>query len=398
MSSDISEEDRMTAQRLLSFFEQSRSATIARTKVLVELESPSGDLEGSRAVVEVLADAAQQVSGVTSVERIESPNYGEHLRVRAFGDGGSASGDSILLVGHTDTVHARGSILDRPWRREGNRIYGPGIFDMKANCALVIDVLRAFAELEIRPSTELVLLLTCDEETGSDTGRELVEAEARRARCALVLEPPATGGRVKTGRKGTGIFRMEAIGIAAHAGLEPEKGASAILELARQTQRLHALGDLSKGISVNVGVVSGGTRSNVVAASAVAEIDLRFSTMDDGTRIEREILSSKPFDERVKLLVTGGVNRPPLERNEPALALYEKARRVASALDFDLGEAQVGGASDGNFIAAMGVPVLDGMGVDGDGAHAEHEHIIVDDIARRGALIGGLIAILLDET
>jgi glutamate carboxypeptidase len=394
MNPDVSEKERATSQRLLSFFEQRRAATIERTRMLVEIESPSGDLSGSRAVVDVLADAARQVSGVTSVERIESSDYGEHLRIRAFGDGSSAASDSILLVGHTDTVHARGSIHDRPWRREGNRIYGPGIFDMKANCALAIDVLRAFSELDIRPSTEIVLLLTCDEETGSDTGRALVEAEARRARCALVLEPPATGGRVKTGRKGTGIFRMEAIGVAAHAGLEPEKGASAILELARQTQRLHGLSEASKGISVNVGVVSGGTRSNVVAAAAVAEIDLRFGTINDGTRIEREILDSTPFDERVKLLVRGGVNRPPLERNEAVLALYEKARRVAAALDFDLGEAQVGGASDGNFIAALGIPVLDGMGIDGDGAHAEHEHIIVDDIARRGALIAGLIAAL----
>ena len=237
----------------------------------------------------------------------------------------------------------------------------------------------------------MVLLLTCDEEIGSESGRPLIEASAREASYALVLEPPASGGRVKTGRKGTGIFAMQIEGRAAHAGLEPEKGASAIQELARQIERLHSLNDSKRGVNVNVGVVSGGTRSNVVAADARAEIDMRFSTLSEGKRVESDILGSQPFDKRTRIHISGGINRPPLERNEKVLSLYAHAKRIATILGFELGEAQVGGASDGNFIAAMDIPVLDGLGIDGDGAHAAHEHIKVDDIARRGALLAGLI-------
>jgi glutamate carboxypeptidase len=366
---------------------------LAFTRQLVETESPSGDLEGSRAVVELLAQAAEALDFVTAVERIESPDYGEHLRLRAFGSRQGSDG-ALLIVGHTDTVHARGSLAERPWRVEGNRIYGPGIFDMKANCALVLEALRACAALGFAPQREVVLLLTCDEETGSETGRALVEAEAAHARCALVLEPPASGGRVKTGRKGTANFTIEARGIAAHAGLEPEKGASAILEIARQIERLHGMNAPSRGTTVNAGVVRGGTRSNVVAAEAYVEADVRFSTMDEARRIESELLSLRPVDERVKLTLRGGINRPPLERTEGVAALFEAARQLAAMLDFELGEASVGGASDGNFVAAMCTHVLDGLGIDGDGAHANHEHIIIDDIARRGALLAGLIASL----
>jgi glutamate carboxypeptidase len=336
---------------------------------------------------------ARGIESVTSVERIESPEYGEHLRVRAFDDADEAS-RSVLLVGHTDTVHARGTLRERPWREEGGRIYGPGIFDMKANCVLALEALRACSALDLAPRKPVVLLLTCDEEVGSLTGRPLIEEEARKAHTALVLEPSASGGRVKTARKGTGIFTISAHGVAAHAGLEPEKGASAILELARQTERLHSLNDPARGVSVNVGVFRGGTRSNVVAAEARAEIDLRFATNEDARRLEEAILNSRPFDNRVRLIVEGGVNRPPLERTAGVAALFELARGVAARLDFELGEAAVGGASDGNFAAALGVPVLDGLGVDGDGAHAAHEHIESAALARRGALIAGMIASL----
>ncbi len=364
---------------------------LSLTRALVETESPSGDVEGSRAAVSLLVEAARGINGIASVERIESPGYGEHLRISAF-DQTDENSSSILLVGHTDTVHPRGSLRERPWREENGHIYGPGIFDMKANCVLALEALRACAALPLIPRRSVVLVLTCDEETGSETGRALIEEEAGNARCALVLEPPASGGRVKTARKGTGIFTMEAKGRAAHAGLEPEKGASAILEIARQIERLHALNDVSRGTTVNVGVIRGGTRSNVVAACAHAEIDIRFSTQEEAGRLVTEITEARPFDERVQLLVRGGINRPPMERTASVAALYREAHRIASLLDFDLGEASVGGASDGNFIAAMNVAVLDGLGISGDGAHATHEHILTDDIATRGALLAGLIA------
>ena len=237
-------------------------------------------------------------------------------------------------------------------------------------------------------------MLTCDEEAGSFTGRALVEEESRRAESVLVLEPSATGGRAKTSRKGTGLFTLTANGLAAHAGLEPEKGASAVLEMARQIERLHALNDLSAGINVNVGVVHGGTNANVIAAEARAEIDVRFSTMKEAHLIKTELFGLRAFDERVRISIDGGINRPPLERNGKVMALYEHARFIAARLDFELGEAQVGGASDGNFAAAMGVAVLDGLGIAGDGAHAEHEHIIASDIPRRIALLAALISSL----
>jgi glutamate carboxypeptidase len=381
------------AVALRSLLQEREGAMLALTRALVETESPSGDVRGSRAAVSLLAEAANATPGVTSVERIESPDYGEHLRISAF-DEEKAGGGSIMLVGHTDTVHPRGSLAERPWREDAGRIYGPGIFDMKANCALALEAIRACAASGHKPRRRVVLLLTCDEETGSDTGRSLLEAEAADALCALVLEPPASEGRVKTARKGTGIFTLEARGRAAHAGLEPEKGASAILEVARQIERLHALNDSSCGSTVNVGVVSGGTRSNVVAAEARAEIDIRFNTQEEARRLDAEIRQARPFDDRVQLFVRGGINRPPLERTEGVAALYMKARAIAALLDFELNETSVGGASDGNFIAAKGTAVLDGLGISGDGAHATHEHIVRDDIPVRGALLAGLIATL----
>jgi glutamate carboxypeptidase len=365
---------------------------LALTCALVETESPSGDKDGSNDVASLVASAAGSISAVHSVERITSEDFGEHIRIRAFtGENGAPP---IVILGHTDTVHPRGTIKERPWRTEGNRIYGPGVFDMKANCALALEALHACEATNTQPKSPVTILLTCDEESGSPSGRSLVEEEAKNARAVLVLEPPASGGRVKTGRKGTGMFVLEVHGRAAHAGLDPEKGVSAVLELARQTIRLHNLNDSNTGTTVNVTVAQGGTHSNVVPAEARAEIDVRFGSAEEGRRIESAILNLKAFDERAQLVVKGGINRPPLERTAKVQQLYERARAIAGMLDFDLGEASVGGASDGNFVGAMGVAVLDGLGIEGDGAHAANEHIIVDDIPLRGALLAGLIASL----
>lgn len=382
---------RESMQALRDHFAARQNQVLSLVRSLVETESPSGDEAGSRAIAFLLADVTRSVHAVSSFKQIRGPGFGDHILIRAF-DG--ANGAPIVILGHTDTVHPRGSIKERPWRVEANRIYGPGIFDMKANCALALEVLHACEATGAKPGSPITILLTCDEESGSPSGRALVEAETKDARAVLVLEPPASGGRVKTARKGTGMFTIEVEGRAAHAGLDPEKGVSAVLELARQTVRLHELNQPAKGTTVNVTLVRGGTHSNVVPAAAHAELDLRFTSIDEANRIEREVRNLKPFDERARLKITGGINRPPLERTAKVKSLYEHAREIAARLDFDLGEASVGGASDGNFAAALGVPVLDGLGIDGDGAHAAHEHIIVDGIPTRGALLAGLLASL----
>src|SRR5206468_1458082 len=210
---------------------------------------------------------------------------------------------TVLVLGHTDTVHPRGTIKERPWRAAGNRIYGPGIFDMKVNCAVALEALRACETLGLQTRSAVTILLTCDEETGSPSGRPLVEAEAKKSRAVLVIEPPASGGRVKTARKGTGMFTLEVKGRAAHAGLDPEKGVSAVLELAKQTVSLHELNNAGAGTTVTVTVAHGGTHSNVVPAEARAEIDMRFSSVEVGRRIESAILNLKPFDERAQLII-----------------------------------------------------------------------------------------------
>ena len=388
MSTDIL---RLDLASLDDYFRNRQQEILSLTRALVETESPSGDEEGSKAVVSLLAQEARGINSIKTIERIASRDFGQHLRLKAHDD---IDAKPLVILGHTDTVHPRGSVADRAWRIEGNRAYGPGVFDMKANCALALEAIRACDSLGISPRRPIVVLLTCDEERGSLSGRALVEPEAEDSHAVLVLEPPASGGRVKTARKGTAIFNLETRGKAAHAGLEPEKGASAIVEMARQIELLHGLNQRTDGISINVGVVHGGTVSNVVPARAVAEVDVRFSTNDEAPRVEEIFAGLKPFDQRVQLVVTGEINRPPLERTEQVVGLYEHARSIAATFGYELGEAQVGGASDGNFAAAVGASVLDGLGVDGDGAHAIHEHIIIDDIPRRGALLAALIATL----
>lgn len=386
--------DGLAAWRLLEYFAARRGEVLALARRLCEAESPSGDLEGSRAVVGLLEQEAEGVAGVTSVERLPAPDgYGEHFRLTAFGER-EPGARTLLLLGHTDTVHPRGTLAARPWRESEGRIYAPGVFDMKAGCAVALEALRACGAVGLRPRRTVVLLLTCDEETGSTSGRALVEEEARASGSVLVLEPPAPGGRAKTARKGTAVYTLSAEGRAAHAGLEPEKGASAVHEIARQVERVCALAAPERGTTVNVGVVRGGTRPNVVAEHAEAEIDVRFGTAEEARRVEEFFARLRPSDSRVSLKVAGGVNRPPLERTARVAELYGRARAVAAALDFELGEASVGGASDGNFAAACGAAVLDGLGVDGDGAHAAHEHILADAVVRRGALLAALVATL----
>lgn len=374
----------------IEYFQSERDDIILRLPDVIDTESPSRDEKGSRAVVDVLAQIAGKIPAVDSIERIPAPGLGEHLLIRAFSQ--NSSGEKhILLLGHTDTVHPKGSISERPFRVEDGKIFGPGIFDMKANCLLIFRVLHYMAENNLRPSAPVTILLTCDEEIGSHSGRPLVESEARNAKVCFVFEPSAPGGKVKTGRKGTGNYILKAHGIASHAGLDPQKGANAVGELAQQIVKLHQLNDFESGTTVTVTTIKGGTTTNVVPAEAECEIDVRFTSMTEAERIDGEIRSLGSFDERVSLEVLGGINRPPLEHTAAVATLFEKAKRIAGSLGFELEETQVGGAWDGNFVGALGVPVLDGLGIAGDGAHADHEHILIDDIPFRGALLAGLL-------
>ncbi len=371
---------------LLDYFQNRQPAILNLIGEIVEIESPSRDIDANRAVVDWIIQETKKISIDLKTERVAADGYGEHLIIRAFPSGEKP----VLLLGHTDTVHPVGAKMENPTRVESDKFFGGGIFDMKANCVLMLEVLRCFADLNLKPNRPITILLSCDEEIGSPTGRALVEREAMQAEFCLVCEPSA-GGKVKTGRKGTGMFKMTAHGVPAHAGLEPEKGASAILEIARQIERIHALNDFEKGTTANVCTISGGTTTNVIPENAACSIDVRFTSMSEAARIENEIKNLKSFDERVSLVITGDTNRPPLERTDAVINLYEKARRVALEFDYELGETQVGGASDGNFVGALGVPVLDGLGIAGGGAHTLEEFIFVDDVAKRAALLAGLI-------
>jgi len=371
---------------LLDYFQNRRADILNSIREIVNIESPSRDVAGSRAIAGWLEKYARQISPDFEIERISAEGCGEHFILRAF----PSAKKPVLLLGHTDTVHPRGSFKDNPTRVENEKFYGCGVFDMKANCVLMLEVLRAFTELNLRPARPITILLSCDEEIGSTTGKPLVESEARKSEFCLVCEPSA-GGRVKTGRKGTGNYILKTHGIPSHAGLEPERGASAILEIARQIERLHTLNNFEIGTTVTIGTIRGGTTSNVVPAEAECSIDVRFTSIAEAEKIESEIKNLKSFDSRVKLEITGAINRPPLERTENVLQLYEKARAIALKFDYDLGETQVGGASDGNFVAALGVSVLDGLGIAGDGAHTSEEFIFVDDIPSRAALVTALL-------
>jgi glutamate carboxypeptidase len=280
-----------------------------------------------------------------------------------------------------------------PLHQRDGRLYGPGIFDMKAGIAAAMLAMRALHECRgAMPS--VVMLWTTDEEIGSGTSRALIEAAARSSAAVLVLEPSLPGGAAKTSRKGVGEFELVVHGVAAHAGLDPGKGASAVHELARQVLALEALQDLDRGITINVGVISGGSRTNVIADRAAAGIDVRVQSMEDAARLEAAMRNLRPTRSSIRLEVSGSIGRPPLERSPAVVRLYEQARQVAAALGRDLREGAAGGGSDGNFTGALGVPTLDGLGPEGDGAHAVHEHVLVDDISWRGAFLAGLVEFL----
>lgn len=354
---------------------------------LVTTESPTGNETANLAVADILEDALIRAGG--QVERLPSPRLGAHLLAR-FAGSGNGDGRPLLVVGHMDTVHPLGTLEQFPYAVTDGRIQGPGVYDMKSGVAASIFALRLLAERSAGPKSDLSFLITCDEEWGSPTSRELIEAEARASRAALVVEPSVPGGGVKSRRKGVGAYVLSVAGKPAHAGIEPEAGASAVHEIARQICRIYDLADPAAGTTVSVGVISGGTTENVVAAAAKCTIDVRFWTLDEARRVDAALRASKPFDKRCKLTLDGGINRGALEKTPASNRLFQKARLLAGQLGFELGEGKTGGGSDGNLTSAVGCPTLDGLGPDGGGAHTLGEHILLNDLPRRVALMAAL--------
>jgi glutamate carboxypeptidase len=381
-----------SAINLLDHYTARREAILSSIQELVERESRSREESRLNEIAGFVAGQLSEIGG--QVELTPQPGYGTHLRA-GFNFGHDRAERSVLVVGHLDTVWPIGTLERMPFRvTPDGCAYGPGIFDMKSGVAIIVESLRTIVSRRLATKRPIRLLLTCDEEIGSQTSRSIIEEEARNAAAALILEPPIAGGVVKTGRKGIGTFTIRATGRAAHAGLDPEKGVNAIVELAHQTLRLAALNDYERGASVSVGLIEGGSALNVVPASASAKVDVRFWTPEDGEELVAAIRGLAPATAGARIEVSGGINRPPMPRSEGNIALYEHARGLAAELGFDLKDDVVGGGSDGNFIAAIGAPVLDGLGVDGAGAHAEHEHIVIEDIPRRAALLTMLMQTL----
>jgi glutamate carboxypeptidase len=329
-----------------------------------------------------------------AVRVLKNKERGDNLRVELRATAGGSHGQ-ILVLGHLDTVYPIGTIAKTPFRVAGGRAWGPGTFDMKGGIILALYAIDALRAHRVPGRKNLVFLWTSDEEIGSVASRATIESEARKSEAVLVLEPSfGPEGKLKTQRKGVGGVDLVVTGKSAHAGIDPEKGVNAVHELALQIERLMRLNDPKRGITVQTTVAEGGTVSNVVPETARAEVDIRFTRLADGARLERKIHSLKPVLKGARLQITGGVNRPPLERTPGVAALFAQAQALSAELGLKLGEASTGGGSDGNFTAAIGVPTLDGLGCVGDGAHSPHEHVEIRALPERAALIAGLLATL----
>jgi len=348
---------------------------------MVNIDSPSLDKTCVDRFVRFVGSQFQSIGGL--VEYIPAERFGDHLLIRFEGP----SKDRVLLLGHTDTVFPTGEVSRRPFRVENGRAMGPGVFDMKAGIVLMWAALRAAGRLP----RGVTILLNSDEEVGSPSSRELIEREALAARAVFVLEPSLPGGVLKTARKGVGRFTIKAVGRAAHAGVDPERGINAIEEIAHQVIELQRLSDTDRGTTVTVGVIQGGTRVNVVPAEAGVDVDVRVSSIEEATRISKVLQALQPHLPGARLEIRGGINRPPMERTADTARLFSLAQSIASELGMDLKEGSTGGASDGNLTSALGIPTLDGLGPIGDGAHSLDEFVVVDSLPQRAALLAGLI-------
>jgi glutamate carboxypeptidase len=356
-----------------------------RLRELVEVESPSEDKAAVDRAGALVAGWAEGMGG--KVRRHRQKAFGDVLELR-FGPVRSKRG-RVLLLGHLDTVWPMGTLGKMPWREAEGKLWGPGVLDMKAGVVMALEAVAALRELDAeRPVT---LLLVSEEEVGSPVSRAITEKVAAECAAVLVLEP-AQGLAYKTARKGVGNYELLVEGVGAHAGVDFGAGHSAVLEMARLVERVSGFTDLSRGLTVNVGVIAGGTRSNVVAATCRAEVDVRIAKAGDAAKVERMFRGLKVSDTGCTLTVTGGINRPPMERKAGTVALFKLARGLAAEMGLKLEEAATGGGSDGNFTAGMGVPTLDGMGAVGVGAHAAHEQVVVGKLVERTVLLGGVIA------
>ena len=369
---------------------QAEAQIVRLSRELVAEESPSTDRAALERCARVLA-ARLGEAGAT-VERVDGGSTAAHVLAEWRGDG-----PPVLLVGHFDTVWPVGQLARMPLEEKEGRLFGPGVLDMKAGLAIGITAARVVSSDRTggkRPRIRLIA--TTDEEVGSGSSRAIIETLARESAAVLVLEPALPGGAVKTARKGVGEFEIVAEGISSHAGADPGAGASAVHELARQIVSLAGMTDAGRGLTVNVGVVEGGTRSNVVAERARAFVDVRIARLEDAAAVERALAALRPTDARVRLTVAGRINRPPMERTPGVARLYALAQDVARDMGRTLAEGATGGASDGNFTAALGVPTLDGLGAVGEGPHALHEHVVIKELGPRAALVAGLLARLAD--
>jgi glutamate carboxypeptidase len=355
---------------------------------LVRAESPSDDKAAVDACVAMAAKHARGLGGRVKIHR--QKGFGNLLEARFGAKSKTSAEGRTLLLGHLDTVWPLGTLKTMRCRLSEGRLWGPGTLDMKAGVAMAFTAIEILAEAGVL-NREIVVLLTSDEEVGSPVSRPTTERLAAECAEVFVLEP-TQGLAYKTARKGAGNWRIDVTGVAAHAGVDFEKGANAILELARVIETVSGWTDLRRGLTVSVGVVGGGTRSNVIPAGAWAEADVRIVRKADGPRIERRFAALKPTDKRCALAVSGGINRPPMERTHSTVRLYRQAKALAAELGFVLPEASSGGVSDGNFTSALEIPTLDGMGAVGEGAHAGNESVVIEHLAPRTALLAGLLA------
>jgi glutamate carboxypeptidase len=362
---------------------------IGYLKMLVECESPSGDAAGINRLVDVVA----ATPGFERVKRIPGGRFGNLLLVDFSLPGPQRKqAGRILGLGHLDTVWPVGTLAKMPFRRADGRLWGPGVLDMKGGVAFFIFAMRILREMDIPVRRRVCLLLVPDEEVGSEASRPITEREARESSAVLVLEP-GTGlaGKLKTARKGVGNYNVKVQGRASHAGVDFGSGASAILELCRQVERIAGFTDIARGLTVNPGVIRGGTRTNVVAAEAEVEVDIRVTRIRDAGPLDRKFRSLKPVDRRCTISVEGGLNRPPMERTAGVIRLFRLAKKLGAELGVAIEESSTGGGSDGNFTAGLGIPTLDGIGTVGEGAHAANESILIDRIADRTALLAKLV-------